>query len=87
MMRDTNAVDVRFKDRRVGAKHFGDFIGRHILALPAIRIANAIREEPTALVIPTQHVAGAEPRVALFQNIAHDFAIRCAGVVEVALEF
>ena len=87
VMRQFDAVHVRFVDERVRAQGFGDFGCGDVFGLPAEGVADAVVEEPAAVFVPADDVAGAEPGVALAQDVAHDFAVRGLGVVEVALEF
>ena len=87
MVRQLDAVDVRLVDGRVRAQRVGDFGRAYVFALPAESVADAVAEVPSALPVPAHDVPRAEPRVALFQHVAHDFALGRFVVVEVALEF
>ena len=50
-----------------------DFAGRDILALPAEGVADPVDEMKEALLVEPHQIAGAEPGVALGEDVAQDF--------------
>ena len=86
MVRDQHAVDVGFEDAREGTEDFGDFGRRDIFGFPAVGVAEAVEEEPAAVVGAAQGVAGAVVEVALFEHVAGEPLGCCFGRVFIAGE-
>ncbi|KAL7350972.1 hypothetical protein ACKS0A_08607 [Histoplasma ohiense] len=86
VVRQFDAVEVRFEHFGVLAEDFGDFVGGHVLAAPAECVADAVGEIPAALKVPAHNVAGTEPHIPLPQHVAHYLALCRTAVVEIALE-
>ncbi len=80
-----HAVDIRFLDAREDGDRLGHFARRDVLALPAERVADAVDEEVVAERVAAQEVAGAEPGVALCEDVAQDFLLGVRAL-RVALE-
>lgn len=84
--RDLDAVDVCFGDGGVFSEDLADFGRGDVFGFPAKRVAEAVDEPDTALGVPAHEVARAEVCVALFLDVADDFAVCGFGVAVVARE-
>src|SRR5713226_2579294 len=80
--RNGNPVDVGLGDGRKRGDRLRHFRGRHVLTLPAERVAEAVDEIKIAVRVPAHQVARCEPRIALLEHVAKDllFGFRPAGV-------
>src|SRR5207248_7589318 len=68
-------IDVGFENAFELRERLFDFGGRHVLALPAERIADAIDEIEIPVLVLAHEVAGAEPKVALRKRVVQDLVI------------
>ena len=77
-----NAVDARFGDAGECHHRGGDFGRRHVLALPAKGVADAVDKIEESACIHAHQIAGAVPGIADFEHIAQNFAlgVRGAGI-------
>src|SRR6516225_2166768 len=73
---DRDAVDVGFQDAVKPAERELDFGGRHILALPAERVADTVYEVEVTPPVLAHEVAGAKPDVAFPEHIVQHFLLR-----------
>src|SRR5215471_18654287 len=71
--RHLDTVDVRLFHARKNRERFGDFRGGDVLSLPAEGVAGAVHEIEIAVLVAAHEIAGAEPRVALFERVPQDF--------------
>ncbi|MNN74801.1 hypothetical protein D3C81_1910370 [compost metagenome] len=53
-----------------------DLGGRDVLALPAIGVAQAVHKVEIAVAVLTHQVAGAEPAIALLEDVGEDLLLR-----------
>src|SRR5271154_6028 len=63
----------------------GGLGGRHILALPAERVANPVDEIVEPALVAAHKIAGAKPCVAVDEHVAQDLSF-CGGLVRIAFE-
>ena len=73
--RHGDAVHGRFGDAGKRRDRRGDFGGRHVLALPAKGVADAVDEIEEAAGILAHEIAGAVPGVAALEHVAQDFVL------------
>ena len=81
---DQHAVDVSLDDAGETAEDGGDFGRADVFRFPAICIAEPVEEEPAAVCVATEGVAGAVPEVALSKNVPDEFFRGGGRVVPVA---
>src|SRR5437870_102106 len=82
---DLHAVDASLLDSFETIQRCLDFRRRHVLALPAERVADAVDELDVAETLIAYEVAGVEPAVTFLENVAQQ--LRLAGLlVGVAVE-
>src|ERR1700733_10927884 len=85
MARDLDAIGGGVEHALAFADRVVDFAGRDIFALPAEGVADAVDEMEKALLVQPHQIAGAEPGVALGEDIAQYLLFGLA-FVGVALE-
>ena len=84
MLRHKSAVHNGFPDPWIPTQHLSDFSCRHVLALPAVRVAQPVEEEPPAVVVAPQRVARAVVQVPLLEHVALELLLRGRRVVVVS---
>src|SRR5271154_5665493 len=70
--RNRYSIDHRFGDVGEGCQLSGDLDGRHVLAFPSKRVADAIDEVEEAALVLAHQIAAAVPRVSLREHVAQD---------------
>src|SRR5438309_125952 len=82
---DAYTVHVRLGDARKHRHRLGDLCGRHIFALPAKCIADAVNEIVVPAVVLAHQIAGAEPSIAALEYVPHNLLLGC-GCIGVPLK-
>ena len=75
MVRHLHAVHVDQLDAGAVGERVGHLLGRHVLALPAEGVADAVDEVEVAVLVVAQQVAGAPEGVALLEDVAQDLLL------------
>ncbi len=83
MPRYQDAVDVGLDDAGKAAENLGHFGRADVLGFPAVGVAEAVEEEPSAVWGSTEGVAGAVPEIAFREDVASDFLRGGVGVAPV----
>lgn len=79
-----DAVDVGLDDAGEAAENLGHFGRADVLGFPAVGVAEAVEEEPSAVWGSTEGVAGAVPEIAFREDVASDFLRGGVGVAPVS---
>lgn len=80
---DRDAIDVCLLDAREDRDGLGDLVRRHVLALPAERVTDAIGKVEK-VVLPLEEVTRPEVAVALDKDVGRDLLVRAALVGVIA---
>ncbi len=77
-----DAVDDGLQNSGASTEHVGHFGRRHVLALPAEGVADAVDEVEKSVVVAAHQVAGAKPGIALDEDVSQDlaFGLLAAGI-------
>ena len=86
MARELDTIDNGLQHAGIRPQQVTDLRGGHILPLPAERVAQPVAEEPPALAVAPQRVAGAEVHVALLEDVPGHLLLGGGVVVPVPAE-
>ena len=83
---DIDAINIGLLNTWIDTQGLAHFIGRAILGLPTIGVANPVNEVKIAKLVLLQEVAGTEPQVAFFKDVAQELLFRRRFVIRIAIK-